>query len=281
VTSDDIRRVTYESLAIAHRAGVRRREMFFSPTFLLRHGVEFRTIWDGLSGGVADAALDYGIDCRLILDVDKPSGPEAAAELIELAEQCDRDVLIGIGGDAGERGFDLASFAAPFAHARDRGWRTTMHLGEEGPAGDIRTGIEVVGVERIDHGVSLITDHVLTREVAERGLPVTCCPTSNLKIGIIERIADHPIRDLRDAGVLVGVNSDNAEMFGVDMADELGNVATAFEWDLDDLEQLCLAGVESAWLDDADRTAMRIEFVAEMNRLRAAHGVAPREDTGA
>ena len=278
VDADDIRRVTYESLQIAHEAGVRRREMFFSPTFLLRHGVPFATIWDGLSRGVADAQHDFGIECGLIMDVDKPSGAAAATELLAMAESCDRSLLIGIGGDAGERGFDLDAFAAPFAAARARGWRTTMHLGEEGPATDIRIGVDVLGVDRIDHGVSLVHDTELTARVADRRIPVTCCPSSNVQIGIIASIAEHPIAALRGAGVLVGVNSDNAEMFGVDMADELSNVAVAFDWAIEDLEDLCLAGVESSWLDDTAKQRMAAEFVVEMNALRAAHGAPARRE---
>jgi adenosine deaminase len=129
--SSDVHRVTYEALGIAAAAGVRYREMFFSPTFLLRHGVAFDDIWDGIAAGVRDAAVDHGIACRMILDVDKPSGPGPARELVELAAGCDRDVLIGIGGDAGETDIDLAAFAAPFDLARSLGFRTTMHLGEE------------------------------------------------------------------------------------------------------------------------------------------------------
>jgi adenosine deaminase len=130
--ADDVHRVTYEALAIAATAGVWYREMFFSPTFLLRHGVPFDTIWTGIRAGIRDAAADHGIVCRMILDVDKPSGPSAASELVALAATCDRDLLIGIGGDAGERGIDLAAFAEPFREARQLGFRTTMHLGEEG-----------------------------------------------------------------------------------------------------------------------------------------------------
>jgi adenosine deaminase len=263
-------------LDIAHAAGVHYREMFFSPVFLLRKGVPFPVIWDGLVAGIRDAATDFGVNCRLIMDVDKPSGPAAAIELLDLADGCDRGVLVGIGGDAGERGFDLASFADPFATARARGWRTTMHLGEEGPAGDVRIGVDVLRVDRIDHGVSLIGDVALTAEVAARRLPVTCCPTSNVRIGIVDAVANHPIQAMRDAGVLVTVNSDNAEMFGVDMADELSSVSAAFGWQLDALEDLCLAGVEGSWMPDVDKDAMIVEFTSKMDALRVTQGVATR-----
>jgi adenosine deaminase len=276
VDEDDIRRVTYEALGIAADAGVRYREMFFSPTFLMRHGVAFPTIWRGLEAGVRDARTDFDIACRMIMDIDKPSGPSAAIELLELADACDRDVLVGVGGDAGEIDVDLAAFAGPFAHARSRGWRTTMHLGEEGPASDIRAGIDLVGVERIDHGVSLVRDPELMAEVAERRIPFTCCPTSNVSIGIVPDVAAHPIATMRDAGVLVTVSSDNAEMFGVDAADEVHAVATAFGWGLDEVEDLCLGAIDACWAPADEQRDLRITFEAEIDRLRHRAGLPAR-----
>lgn len=273
----DFHEVAYEALAIAAGAGVRRCEMFFSPTFTMRHGVAFADLWLGLTAGIRDAQADHGIVCGMILDIDKPSGAAAAHELIDLAARCERDLLIGIGGDAGERDVDLASLAEPFAHARRLGLRTTMHLGEEGPASDIATGVHVVGVERIDHGVSLLDDPALTAEVAERRLPVTACPTSNVSIGIFGRVSDHPLVRMRDAGVLVTVNADNAAMFGIDLADEYANVGDAFDLTLDELEDLSLAGVEACWADDATKAAMRSEFITEFDRLRTEQGHPARD----
>lgn len=276
VRADDIARVTYESLVIAAEAGVRRREMFFSPTFLLRKGVAFATIWEGIAAGVSAARTDTGIDCAMICDVDKPSGPGPARELIDLAVACDRDLLIGVGGDAGEIDVDLAALAEPFAHARSKGLRTTMHLGEEGPAADIAVGLDVVGIERIDHGFSLLDDADLTARVADRGVACTVCPTSNRSIGLVDSIAEHPVIAMRDAGVLVTLNSDNAAMFGIDLADEYTNIADAFGCSLDELEDFSLAAVEAAFVDDATRRDMRRDFVAEMARLRSDHGLTPR-----
>ena len=269
-TADDLHRVTFEALAIAAAAGVRRREMFFSPTFLMRHGVAFADIWEGIAAGVRDAEVEHGIVCRMILDVHKPAGPGAAIELIDLAAGCDRDVLIGIGGDAGEIGIDLPSFAPAFDHARRLGFRTTMHLGEEGPASDVATGVRVLGLDRIDHGATMIDDPALVAEVAERRIALTVCPTSNVSIGVVPSIEAHPIQRFVDAGVLVTVNSDNAEMFGVDVTDELCLVRDAFGWDADDLRAVCLAGVEAAWVDDTERGELRARFERELDLVIGA-----------
>jgi adenosine deaminase len=275
--TDDIHRVTYESLAIAAGAGVRYREMFFSPTFLLRYGVPFDTIWSGIAAGIRDAETDHAVVCRMILDVDKPSGAGAAAELVDAATRCDREVLIGIGGDAGERGVDLPALAEPFRLARRLGFRTTMHLGEEGPVDDIRTGIDVVGVERVDHGFSLLDDPDLVADVARARVPFTVCPTSNRRIGLVGSVAAHPLMRMRDAGVLVTLNSDNAAMFDIDLADEYVNVRDAFGCTLHDLEDFSLAAIDASWADAATKLAMRRDFLGEMDDLRAAHGLESRE----
>jgi adenosine deaminase len=266
--ADDMHRVAYEALAIAATAGVRYREMFFSPTFLMRHGMAFADIWAGLVRGIDDAHDDYGIVCRMILDVHKPAGPAAATELIELAAAADRDVLIGVGGDGGEHDVDLAGFAEPFALARRHGLHTTMHLGEEGPPSDIRIGVDELGVERIDHGFSLIDDPALLAEVAERRIGVTCCPTSNRRIGLIERVDQHPVMRLRERGVLATLHSDNAAMFDIDLAEEMCVVRDAFGLGRGDLEALCMDAVDSAWLDDTERRGMRAEFAEQMARPR-------------
>jgi adenosine deaminase len=268
--ADDLHRVTYEALGIAAAAGVRYREMFFSPTFLMRHGIEFPTIWAGINAGVADAATDFDIECRMILDVHKPAGPTAAIELIELAAGCERDVLVGVGGDGGEFGFDLGALAEPFAVARRLGFRATVHVGEEGPVDDLRVAVHELGVGRIDHGVPLLDDPVLTAEVVGRGIALTCCPTSNREIGLMPRIADHPIMAMRDAGVLVTVNSDNAEMFRVDVADELCSLRDAFDLDTEAIVALCRNGVDAAWVDDDQRRAMHADFETAIAAILAS-----------
>ena len=116
-TADDFRRITYEALEDASAAGIRYREMFFSPGFLLPYGVRLDTMWAGIRAGLADAHADLDIRCRMILDVDKGDDGAAAVELVEFAAAQDRDELIGVGGDNTERGIDHHVFAAG-VHAR-------------------------------------------------------------------------------------------------------------------------------------------------------------------
>jgi len=126
----------------------------------------------------------------------------------------------------------------------------------------------VLGVERIDHGFCVLDDPDVLAEVVERRIPLTVCPTSNVSIGLVGSIDQHPIMQMRDAGVLVTVNSDNAEMFGIDLADELCNMRDAFGLAMADIEDLCLAAVDASWADQETKRSMRTDFLLEMERLR-------------
>src|SRR5256885_1793052 len=137
VTADDFRRITYETLEDAVAAKVRYREMFFSPGFVMALGVPVTTVWAGIRAGLAEAHHDLDIRCRMILDVDKPSGPGPAAQLVEFAGAQERDELIGVGGDSTERGVDHRAFAPVFTRAKELRLHRTFHAGEDGPADNI------------------------------------------------------------------------------------------------------------------------------------------------
>ena len=274
VTRDDFHRIAYEALEDGAQAGVRYREMFFSPGFVLKLGVALPTVWAGLAAGVADASVDFPVRCRMVLDVDKPSGPAHAMEMVSFAAAQDRDLLIGIGGDSTERGIDHRVFGPAFASAARQGLRRTMHAGEDGPAGNIRIAVEELGCERIDHGFRLLDDPSLARTVAERRVPLTVCPISNVVIAnVIADVSEHPIARQREQGVLVTVNSDDPGMMGTTIADDYEAVWRAFGWDLETMEQLGFDAIDASWAPEDEKAALRAAFVAEHARLRAANGL--------
>jgi adenosine deaminase len=283
VTADDFRRITYEALEDAVNAGVRYREMFFSPGFVIRLGVPVTTVWEGIKAGVLDAREDLDVQCRMILDFDKPSGPSHAMEMAAFAgSEPDRDLLIGMGADSVERDVDHRAFAAAFEEAARFGLRRTMHAGEDGPAENIRIAIEECGCERIDHGFRLLDDPTLTGEVVERRIPITVCPTSNVVIAnVVPDVAAHPFAKERDQGVLVTLNSDDPGMMRFDVADEYVAVAEAFDYDLEDMEEISLAGIESCWAPADEKAALRERFEREFEDLRAEFGHPARGQGGA
>jgi adenosine deaminase len=281
VSADDFSRIAYEALEDGAAAGVRYREMFFSPGFVLKLGVPIETVWSGISRGVADAETDFAIRCRLILDVDEPSGPGHAMEMVEFAAAQDRDRLVGVGADSVERGIDHRVFAPAFAEAARRGLRRTMHAGEDGPADNIRVAIEDLGCERIDHGFRLLDDPELTRRVIDRCIPLTVCPISNVVIAnVIPDVAHHPIVRQRALGVLVSVNSDDPGMMGTDIADDYQAVHESFGWDLETMEQLGLDAIDASWAPEDEKATLRTAFASEHARLRADHAL-PRDEGAA
>ena len=276
-TADDYRRVTYEALEDAAACGIRHREMFFSPKFAMQFGVSFDTIWGGIRAGLIEARTDFDITARMILEFDKQLGAEHTIEMVELAASVpDRDLLVGVGAESEEIGIDHRMFVPAFDLARRHGLRTTMHAGEEGPAENIRVALDACGCERIDHGFHLIDDVDLTRQVADDGIPVTSCPSSNRAIGLVDEIAAHPFDRMRRAGVMVSLNTDDPGMMGFDLADEYATVAAAFGYSLEDLESISLAGISSSWASEDEKRGMRRSFVSEFDALRRQYGLPER-----
>ena len=276
-TADDFHRITYEALQDGAAAGVRYREMFFSPGFMIRLGVPVDTVWDGIRAGLTDACHDFDISCRMVLDFDKPTGVAHALEMAEFAGSQDRDVLIGMGADSVERGIDHRSFAAAFELAARLGLRRTIHAGEDGPVDNIAIAVRELGCERIDHGFRLLDDRRLADEIADRRIPLTVCPTSNVMIAnVVPDVAAHPFAEQRRLGILATVNSDDPGMMQFDIADEYVAVARAFGYSLEDMEQISLDGIEAAWAPDEDKSVLGRRFLAEFDELRAAFGLPAR-----
>ena len=271
---DDYRRITYECLEDAVAAGVRYREMFFSPGFF---GVEVSTVWAGVSAGVVDARADLDIGCRMILDFVKEEGPGHAMAMVEFADAQDRDLLIGIGADSMERGTDHRAFTEAYAAAGRAGLRRTMHAGEDGPAENIAISVRELGCDRVDHGFRLLDDPELTDEVIDRQIPLTVCPTSNVMIAnVVPDVASHPFARMRELGVLATVNSDDPGMMRFDIADEYAAVAEAFGYSLEDMEAIALDGIEASWAPNDEKTALRRRFESEFDELRSEYGLPAR-----
>lgn len=275
-TPDDFRRITYEALEDAAAAGVRYREMFFSPGFLAPYGVPVGTAWAGIRAGLADAHTDLDIRCRMILDIDKGAPPGAAVELVEFAAAQDRDELIGIGGDNTERGINHRTFADAFALAARRGLRRTMHCGEDGPAANVTTALDVLGCQRIDHGVRAIDDPALLARLAEARIPLTVCPISNVVISrLAPDVAAHPFGALRAAGVFVTINSDDPGMTETTINDDYAAVADAYGYDFATMASLATDAIAASWAPADEQAALHARFAVEIAPLAELAGVAP------
>ena len=201
------------------------------------------------------------------------AGLQLVSELIGLrrADAPGTDRVIGIGMDSAEVGVNPLSFAPAYREAAAAGLRRACHQGQSSPAATIGVAAVGLGVERIDHGVTLIEDPDLVAFFADRRIPLTMCPTSNVVIArACSSVARHPLPALREAGVLVTVNTDDPALIDTDLAREYASCAAAWGWDFDQMVQLALDGVEASWLDDSGKRALcdRIRTAAATSRRR-------------
>jgi adenosine deaminase len=188
-------------------------ELFFDPQTHTSRGVPFEAVIKGLDHACHRAHAELGVSAKLILCFLRHlSEDEAIATLNEALPW--RHHFIGVGLDSSERGHPPEKFARVFAQARAAGLHRVAHAGEEGPPDYIRTALDVLKVERIDHGVRCLEDPALVRRLAREGMPLTVCPLSNVKLCVVPRMADHALPALLAAGVKATINSDDPAYFG-------------------------------------------------------------------
>jgi adenosine deaminase len=260
----DWARVAYESVVDAAPHGLVYRETFFTPARHLAAGQDLAEIVAGLDEGLAAAEADTGIRVNLVLDFDRDFGPDAALEqadrLVQLKRSSSPGVerVIGVGYDSTEIGREPATFAEAFSVARHAGLRRTAHQGENSGPDAIAACLDVLGVERIDHGISVLEDPELTARFADQRIPLTVCPNSNIRIAnAYPTLADHVFPTMREAGLLATLNTDDPALTDLDLGYEYRSVAEAFGYGWDDMVAIALDGIEACWLDEADKTALR------------------------
>ena len=193
--------------------GVVHAELFFDPQTHTDRGVPLEAVIVGLHHACRRAHAELGISSQLILCFLRHLTEDAALATLEQALPY-RHLFIGVGLDSSERGHPPEKFARVFARARELGLNAVAHAGEEGPPAYIESALEVLQVQRIDHGVRCMEDPALVQRLADRRMPLTVCPLSNVKLRVFETLADHNLPALLDAGVCATINSDDPAYFG-------------------------------------------------------------------
>jgi len=280
VDAGDWERAAYESVVGAAPHGLRYREAFFTPTRHLRSGQDLGEIVAGTTRGLETAEAETGVRSMLICDIDRAYGADAGLALVEelvaLRRAGRAERVIGVGMDSTELGVDPASFLPAYEAASAAGLRRTAHAGEDTGPDNIAAVLDVLGVERVDHGLSILDDPDLTSRVVGERIPFDVCPNSNVLIANKSpTLADHPYPAMRAAGLLATLNTDDPAMTDLDLGKEYRSVAEAFSLPFDDMAQIAMDGLEAAWLDDADRRTLRAEFEAEIDRLRSEQASPP------
>jgi adenosine deaminase len=271
---EDWARLAYESIVDGAAHGLVYRETFFTPARHLDAGQDLADIVAGLAEGLAAAERETGARAMLIADIDRAYGAAAGLamvkRLIELREDASpgTERVLGVGLDSTELGVDPTDFAEAFELAGKVGLRRTSHQGEESPPSHIWAGLDVLGSERIDHGLSSLQDPELTRRLAGERIPLTVCPNSNVVIAnAVPRLELHPYRRMREAGLLATLNTDDPALTDLDLGREYQSCMEAFGYRWEDMVAIALDGVEATWLDESDKRELRARVEREAAQL--------------
>ncbi len=235
---------------------VRRAEIFFDPQTHTARGVPMATVIRGLARACADAQARHGLSAALILCFLRHLSEREAFETLEEALPL-REHVIGVGLDSSELGHPPEKFARVFARCRELGFRLVAHAGEEGPPEYIRQALDVLGVERIDHGVQAVHDTALMQRLAAERIPLTVCPLSNQKLRVFPELRDHNLKALLDAGLCATVNSDDPAYFGGYVNDNFRAIFAATRLTAQHAWQLAHNSFEASFADAADQQRWR------------------------
>jgi len=229
------------------RDGVVHAEIMFDPQTHTDRGIAFDTVIRGLLSACDQARATHGISSRLICSFLRHLSEEAAFRTLDEATRW-RDRIEAVGLDSSEVGHPPSKFARVFAEARARGFRLCAHAGEEGPPTYVTEALDLLGIDRLDHGNRSLEDEVLTRRLAAGGMTLTVCPLSNVALRNVERIEDHPIDRMLAAGLRATVNSDDPAYFGGYMVDNFMAVAEGRALPRADLVRLARNGFTGSFL---------------------------------
>ena len=275
-TEQDFYDLARAYLARAAAAGVRRAEIFFDPQTHLANGVPLEEAFGGLTAALADGGRDHGISADLIPCFRRDLGPDAADAILR-AMLPFRDQFIGVGLDSAEVGYPPALFRDVYRLAAAEGLRLVAHAGEEGGPDYVREALDLLGVERVDHGVRCVEDPELLARLRDEQVPLTVCPLSNVALGVVGTLGDHMLPGMLDAGLLATVNSDDPAYFGGYVDDNLAAVRDTFGYDDARLAALARNSFDACFAPQADKQ----RWQAEVDRWLAARNASGTAISGA
>jgi adenosine deaminase len=246
---DQLQSIAHALTERAARDGVLHTDVIFNPTHWPAWRDDLGTFVAHLDAGLAAGEADFGVTAALCLSLTRTQPPADSVALVDwlLDARPERIVALSVDGNEAAAGPTGERFAPLFARARTAGLRTCAHAGESSGPDGVREAIELLGAERIDHGIRSVEDPLLVATLARTGVPLDVCPTSNVRLGVAPSIAAHPVERLRRAGVRVSVNTDDPLLFGTTMTAEYDVCAQSFDWDHGVLAQIARTSIESCF----------------------------------
>ncbi len=252
VTDDDFYDLTLEYLRRAATQGVRHAEIFFDPQTHTDRGVEFATVVNGITSALVEGERQLGVTSRLILCFLRHLSAEAAMETLETALP-HRDAIIAVGLDSSEKDNPPVKFRDVYDRARAEGFLAVAHAGEEGPPEYIWQALELLEVQRIDHGLKCTDDEGLVDRLVSEQIPLTVCPFSNVKLRVVPELRQHNVAQMLRRGLCVTINSDDPSYFGGYVGDNYVGTARALDLSRDEMFRVARNSFSASFLPEADK----------------------------
>lgn len=254
IFEQDFYDLTWEYLIQAKANNIVHAEIMFDPQAHTSRGVLFGTVIKGIYRAVKDGKEKLGISSVLIMSFLRHLSEAEAFKTLEESVPY-RAMITAVGLDSSERGNPPGKFEMVFAKAREYGFLTVAHAGEEGPPANIRSALDLLLVSRIDHGNSSMLDNELIEKLVEGKVPLTVCPLSNLRLKVVEDLTDHPLKRMLAKGLIVTVNSDDPAYFGGYLNDNFIAIAEALSLTKEEIDQLVHNSFHASFLTESTRQA--------------------------
>lgn len=254
LTAEDFHDLAFAYFLRAAADSVRHAEIFFDPQTHTDRGVPLAVVMEGLLSGMARAEKELGVTSRLILCFLRHLDEEAAFATLAAAEPW-LDRITGVGLDSSELGHPPSGFQRVFARAGEMGLKRCAHAGEEGPPEYVREALDLLHIDRLDHGNRSMEDEALAARLAAEGMTLTVCPLSNLKLCVVDDLARHPVPEMLRRGLKVTLNSDDPAYFGGYVNANYLALAEATGLTGDQLRLIARNSFEGSFLDEAAKAA--------------------------
>jgi adenosine deaminase len=253
--------LTWAYLQKIHSQNVLHTEVFFDPQTHTSRGIPFSKVISGIHRALEDGHEKLGISFRLIMSFLRHLSEEDAFRTLEEAMPY-QSWITAVGLDSSEKGNPPSKFERVFEKAEKESFLAVAHAGEEGPPEYVWEAMNLLGVSRIDHGNRSLEDISLVQELVKRGMPLTVCPLSNLKLKVVKDMTEHPLAKMLEKGMLATVNSDDPAYFGGYMNENYLVVAKTLNLTREQIVRLAKNSFAASFLNEADKKLMteKVEF---------------------
>ena len=249
ITEEDFFDLTWEYILRCKKDNIVHTEIFFDPQSHTERGISFDTVINGIYKALKKGELEFGITSKIIMCFLRHLDEQPCFEVLNHALK-HKDKIIGIGLDSSEKGNPPQKFKRLFEAAIKENFLTVAHAGEEGPPEYIWDSLNLLKVKRIDHGVQCLKDEKLVKILRQNNIPLTVCPLSNIKLCVFDRLENHNLKKMLDAGLRVVVNSDDPAYFGGYLNTNLIETSKALNLSIEDIKILIQNSFKSSFLDE-------------------------------